>query len=225
MEVRYYTTTTDRYGKLTGKALEDYQLVLDAIEGSEKAYAELLDRYRPSVYATILKMVHNREDADDLTIEAFGKAFNKLPSYAPHYAFSTWLFKIAINNCIDYIRKKRIQTMSIDDTLQPDSDNDYTTILKGNILDPEEKFIREQRIQLMRHTLAKLNPKYRTMIELRYFEELSYEEIASELQLPLGTVKAQLFRAKELMFEHLNSPSAMACLEITSKRDMKKMRG
>jgi RNA polymerase sigma factor (sigma-70 family) len=224
MEVRYYTTTTDRFGKLTGKALEDYQLVLDAIEGSEKAYSELLDRYRPSVYATMLKMVHNREDADDLTIEAFGKAFNKLPSYAPHYAFSTWLFKIAINNCIDYIRKKRIQTLSIDETLQPDSDNDYTTILKGNILDPEEKFIREQRIQLMRHTLLKLNPKYRTMIELRYFEELSYEEIAVELNLPLGTVKAQLFRAKELMYEHLNSPSAMACLEITSKREMKKIR-
>jgi RNA polymerase sigma-70 factor (ECF subfamily) len=131
------------------------------------------------------------------------------------------LFKIAINNCIDHIRKKRIQALSIDDTLGSDSDSDYKTILRGNILDPEEKFIRDQRIQLIRRTLEKLSPKYRTMIELRYFEELSYEEIAVELSIPLGTVKAQLFRAKELMFEHLNSPQAMACLEITSKREVK----
>jgi RNA polymerase sigma factor (sigma-70 family) len=207
--------------RLSQRATEDYVLVLGAIEGDQKAYASLLERYRPAVYSTIMKMVNNREDADDLTIEAFGKAFLKLPSYAPRYAFSTWLFKIAINNCIDHIRKKRIQALSIDETLNPDSDNDYKTILRGNILDPEEKFIRDQRIQLMRKTLSKLSPKYRTMIELRYFEELSYEEIAVELSIPLGTVKAQLFRAKELMFEHLNSPAAMACLEITSKREMK----
>jgi RNA polymerase sigma factor (sigma-70 family) len=207
--------------RLSQRATEDYVLVLGAIEGDQKAYANLLERYRPAVYSTIMKMVNNREDADDLTIEAFGKAFLKLPSYAPRYAFSTWLFKIAINNCIDHIRKKRIQALSIDETLNPDSDNDYKTILRGNILDPEEKFIRDQRIQLMRKTLSKLSPKYRTMIELRYFEELSYEEIAVELSIPLGTVKAQLFRAKELMFEHLNSPAAMACLEITSKREMK----
>jgi RNA polymerase sigma factor (sigma-70 family) len=218
MEVR---ELHDEMPRLSSRAMEDYELVLDAIEGNQKAYAELLDRYRPAVYSTIMKMVNNREDADDLTIEAFGKAFLKLPSYAPRYAFSTWLFKIAINNCIDHIRKKRIQALSIDDTLNPDSDNDYKTILRGNILDPEEKFIRDQRIQLMRRTLSKLSPKYRTMIELRYFEELSYEEIAVELSIPLGTVKAQLFRAKELMFEHLNSPAAMACLEITSKRDPK----
>ncbi len=207
--------------RLSSRATEDYELVLTAIDGHQKSYDELLDRYRPAVYSTILKMVNNREDADDLTIEAFGKAFHKLPSYAPRYAFSTWLFKIAINNCIDHIRKKRIQALSIDDTLGSDSDSDYKTILRGNILDPEEKFIRDQRIQLIRRTLEKLSPKYRTMIELRYFEELSYEEIAVELSIPLGTVKAQLFRAKELMFEHLNSPQAMACLEITSKREIK----
>jgi RNA polymerase sigma factor (sigma-70 family) len=214
---------TDEVPRLSTRAIEDYDLVVDAINGNQKAYGELLDRYRPAVYATIVKMVNNREDADDLTIEAFGKAFLKLPSYAPRYAFSTWLFKIAINNCIDHIRKKRIQALSIDDTLGADSESDYKAILRGNILDPEEKFIRDQRIQLMRKTLNKLSPKYRTMIELRYFEELSYEEIAVELTIPLGTVKAQLFRAKELMFEQLNSPEAMACLEITSKRDVKKM--
>jgi RNA polymerase sigma factor (sigma-70 family) len=218
MEVRVLQEEAPR---LSSRAMEDYDLVLTAIDGNQKAYDELLERYRPAVYSTILKMVNNREDADDLTIEAFGKAFHKLPSYAPRYAFSTWLFKIAINNCIDHIRKKRIQALSIDDTLGSDSDSDYKTILRGNILDPEEKFIRDQRIQLIRKTLAKLSPKYRTMIELRYFEEFSYEEIAVELSIPLGTVKAQLFRAKELMFEYLNSPQAMACLEITSKRDVK----
>ena len=89
--------------------MDEFKLVESAISGNEQAYATLLNRYRTSVYHTMYKMVNNRDDADDLTIEAFGKAFKKLPTYAPHFAFSTWLFKIAINNCIDHIRKKRLK--------------------------------------------------------------------------------------------------------------------
>jgi len=187
--------------KLSSKALEDYELVQVAILGDQKAYAELMDRYRQSVFHTMLKMVNNRDDADDLTIEAFGKAFNKLNSYAPRYAFSTWLFKIAINNCIDHIRKKRLHLLSIDDPIEYDSDYDYTHNIKAIQLDPEEKFIRDQKVQLMRSMLNKLSYKYRLMIELRFFEEKSYEEISVELGIPLGTVKAQLFRAKEILQE------------------------
>lgn len=187
--------------KLSSKALEDYELVQVAILGDQKAYAELMERYRQSVFHTMLKMVNNRDDADDLTIEAFGKAFNKLNSYAPRYAFSTWLFKIAINNCIDHIRKKRLHLLSIDDPIEYDSDYDYTHNIKAIQLDPEEKFIRDQKVQLMRLMLNKLSYKYRLMIELRFFEEKSYEEISLELGIPLGTVKAQLFRAKEILQE------------------------
>ena len=208
---------------LSARGREDYEMVLKAIDGNQKAYATLMDRYRNSVYHMMYKMVGNREDADDLTLEAFGKAFNKLPSYAPRYAFSTWLFKIAINNCIDYIRKKRLHFLSIDDPIEHDSEHDFSNNLKANILDPEDTMIRRQRVKLMRDVLGELSLKYRLMIELRFFEELSYDEIAKELDIPLGTVKAQLFRAKEILYNILQKPGAAAYLE-TTKRAMSRQR-
>ncbi len=207
MEVMTKTAT------LSVRATEDYDLVLQAIEGNQKAYGELMERYRISVYNTMYKMVSNKEDAEDLTIEAFGKAFNKLASYAPHYAFSTWLFKIAINNCIDHIRKRKLQLLSIDNLIQPNSSLEFRHTLKANVPDPEEKVIRQQRVNLMRTVMGKLTTKYRLMIELRFYEELSYEEIAKELDIPLGTVKAQLFRAKELMYNYLQMPGAQDYLD------------
>jgi len=177
-----------------------------------------MNRYRNSIFHMMLKMVNNREDADDLTIEAFGKAFHKLHSYAPNYAFSTWLFKIAINNCIDHIRKKRIKLLSIDDPIEHNSDNDYSNNIRSTALNPEQSLVREQRVYLMRTVLTKLSDKYRQMIELRYFEELSYDEIAVKLDIPLGTVKAQLFRAKEILHNILLSPGAQAYLEVNVNR-------
>ena len=212
MDLKLETATN-----LSARAQEDYELVQRAISGNQRAYATLMNRYRSSIFHMMLKMVNNREDADDLTLEAFGKAFNKLPSYAPRYAFSTWLFKIAINNCIDYIRKKRLHLLSIDDPIEPNSDHDYSSNIRSGALDPEECFIRKQRLDLMRQMLGKLSLKYRLMIELRFFEELSYDEIARELDIPLGTVKAQLFRAKEILFNLLQTPSAAAYLETTTR--------
>ncbi|MEM1326327.1 MAG: sigma-70 family RNA polymerase sigma factor [Bacteroidota bacterium] len=206
---------------LSAKAQNDYNLVQAAISGNQKAYAELMNRYRTSVFHTMLKMVHNTEDANDLTIEAFGKAFRKLTSYAPHYAFSTWLFRIAINNCIDHIRKKRLQVLSIDDPIDAGSDQDYSNNLRSESMNPEEQYMNQQKIQMMRMVMNQLNDKYRLMIELRYFEELSYDEIARELSIPLGTVKAQLFRAKEMMYELLQKPGASAYLD-SNKRKAKK---
>lgn len=195
------------------RALDDYTVVKKAIKGDQRAYAVLLDRYRSSIFHMMMKMVNNREDADDLTIEAFGKAFAKLSSYAPRYAFSTWLFRIAINNGIDYIRKKRLHVLSIDDSIDGESNSDYSGNLRSSTLDPEQSYIRQQRIGLMRDMLGRLNGKYRLMIELRYFEELSYDEIATELDIPLGTVKAQLFRAKEMLHKLLDQPGASAYLD------------
>jgi RNA polymerase sigma factor (sigma-70 family) len=185
---------------LSLRAREDYALVQLAIGGDRKAFANLFTRYKDSIYYMILKMVHNRDDAEDLTIESFGKAFSNLEKYTPDYAFSTWLFKIASNNTIDHIRKKRMDVISLDDDNSNESMNISNTV-SSNTPDPEEKFIRDQRALLMREILDRLNPKYRNLIQLRYFEELSYEEIAQQLNLPLGTVKAQLFRAKELLFQ------------------------
>jgi RNA polymerase sigma factor (sigma-70 family) len=212
MEVAVQTTAA------TQRTQDDYSIVKHAIKGDQKAYAILMDRYRSSVYHTMMKMVNNRDDADDLTIEAFGKAFSKLSSYVPRYAFSTWLFRIAINNAIDYIRRKRLNTYSIDDSVDGEGSSDYSFCLRASCLDPEEEIIRTQRIQLMRQLLSQLNSKYRLMIELRYFEELSYEEIAEELDIPLGTVKAQLFRAKEMLANMLEQPGVSAYLELSGRK-------
>jgi len=190
--------------QLTHKAQRDYDLVLEAIKGSQDAYAELMKNYKDSLYFMLLKMTNNETDAEDLTIEAFGKAFKKIASYSPKYAFSTWLFKIATNNAIDFIRKKKQRTLSID---KPYSDLEDSPSMSQNIeskgLDPEESFIKGQKIELMRSIVDKLKPHYRTLIELRYFKEYSYDEIGQELDIPLGTVKAQLYRAREFLYNIL----------------------
>jgi len=210
-------TAVQQKNNLSPKASEDYQLVLAAIAGSQRAYGSLLNRYRASVYNHLLKMVRNPDDAEDLTLEAFGKAFKKLDTYAPHYAFSTWLFKIAVNNCIDHIRKKRLRFLSIDAPMESGGEKDFTASIRTSARNPEEEVIRNQKLQMVRHQLTNLSTKYRLMIELRYYEELSYEEIANELEIPLGTVKAQLFRAKEMLFNLMQRPGAAAYLETTRR--------
>jgi RNA polymerase sigma factor (sigma-70 family) len=187
---------------LSEKAKNDLLLVEQARQGNEKAFATLHNRYRDSIYFMLLKMVNNASDAEDLTIEAFGKAFRNLESYTPNFAFSTWLFKIATNNCIDFIRKKQTSP-SIIDQGQVDIDN-YTINIQSDTPDPEETLINHQKIIALREIVSQLKPRYKTLIELRYFREYSYEEISAELNLPIGTVKAQLFRAKTLLYNILN---------------------
>lgn len=187
--------------KLSPKAQQDYKLVKRCLDhGDQAAYAELMQRYRESIYYMLLKMVNNPDDAEDLTIEAFGKAFNRLQQYHPSYAFSTWMFKIASNNCIDFIRKERKKkTMSIDTGMTNEDGDNVTYDIESEGRDPEAELIRDQKIKAMRQVVEKLKPRYRELVILRYFKEYSYEEIAQELELPLGTVKAQLFRAREFL--------------------------
>lgn len=191
--------------ELSEKAQRDIELVELATGGDQRAFADLMGRYRDSIYFMLLKMVNNKDDAEDLTIEAFGKAFNKLHQYTPNYAFSTWLFKIASNNCIDFIRKKKKITYSLDKGFENDDGSEMTMEVPSNTLDPEEAYIKGQKNKLMRSVVEKLKPRYRTLVELRYFKEYSYEEIAKELDLPLGTVKAQLFRAREFLYNILKN--------------------
>lgn len=185
---------------LSQKATEDLELVKRAIQNDQKAYAELMLRYKDAIYFMLLKMVNNKEDANDLTVEAFGKAFENIEKYRPDFAFSTWLFKIATNNCIDFIRKKRLKTFSIDQTIEGDEGSDVRFDFASEGLDPEEKLIKKQKTDLMRNIVDKLPIRYRQLVIMRYFDEKSYEEISVELDLPLGTVKAQLFRARDLLF-------------------------
>ena len=186
----------------TENAKNDFQLVLKAKEGSQKAYADLMQRYTDSIYFMSLKMVNNKEDAMDITVETFAKAFEKLDKYQPEYAFSTWLFRVATNNCIDFLRKKKLNTVSIDNMV--DDDDDRPMQIKADTLNPEESSIKKQQSEELKLLIESLPPRYRNLLTLRYFDELSYEEIAQQLDLPLGTVKAQLFRAKYLLGNIIN---------------------
>tara|TARA_Y100000589_G_scaffold310664_1_gene329245 strand:- start:1939 stop:2598 length:660 start_codon:yes stop_codon:yes gene_type:complete len=186
---------------LSEKAQKDYELVLRATKGKDQqAFSFLMERYKDSIYFMLLKMVNNKDDADDLTIEAFGKAFNRLSQYTPNYAFSTWLFKIATNNCIDFLRKKKKNVMSIDNRIQNKDGDTIMFELKSDAMDPEQVAMKDQKIKLMRTYVKQLKPRYETLVEMRYFKEMSYDEISIELNLPLGTVKAQLFRAREFLY-------------------------
>lgn len=190
--------------QLTDKAIRDYKLVCLAREkGDEKAYSDLLKIYREPLYLMLLKMTNDPVEADDLTIEAFSKAFRSLHQYSPTHAFSTWLFTIASNNCIDFIRKKRLETVSINKVYKQSDDDETEIQIASSGPTPEEKVITEQRIKIMRQTVQLLKPRYRRLVEMRYFDELSYEEISEKMDLPLGTVKAQLFRARDLLYNIL----------------------
>jgi len=192
---------------LSLKAQQDVELVQKAKVGDQLAYGELLGRYRDAIYFMLLKMVNNPIDAEDLTIEAFGKAFKNIDQYAPNFAFSTWLFKIATNNCIDFIRKKRTSHISLDQTVDGEDSLTPSSLIQSDVPDPEAYMINKQKIKHMRKIVSRLKPRYRQLVELRYFKEYSYEEIAVELDIPIGTVKAQLFRARELLLNILNRSS------------------
>jgi len=189
-------------GRFSSKALEDFRLIDMAVGGDDKAYAKLLARYKRPVYHVILKMVRNVDDAEDLMMESFSKAFRSLHRFKKDFTFSTWLFRIATNNTIDFIRKKKLNTLSIENTYTDDDGGSVSIDIedKGN-LDPQEEVIRSQKEELMQVFVSMLPPKYQKLVRLRYFHELSYEEIAAEIEAPLGTVKAQLHRARELLYD------------------------
>lgn len=186
----------------SNKALEDFDLIDKAVEEKDQqAYATLMKRYKKAVYFMILKMIRDADDAEDLTMEAFAKAFKNLHRFKKDYTFSTWLFRIATNNTIDFIRKKKLKTMSLNNTLSDDSGNSVNIDVEDDDNNPQDEFIKSQRIEMVRIFVDKLPAKYRKLVQLRYFDELSYEEIAQELDKPLGTVKAQLHRSRELLYE------------------------
>lgn len=186
---------------LTEKGKRDLKLIKRALEtGDTTAYSELMKIYRDPIYFMLYDKIRNQEIAKDLTIETLGKAFKKLHLYQPAFAFSTWLFTIARNNCIDYLRKQKLPTTSLDRLI--DNKDGKTSAFDPPSSDPnpETIIIKQQRIKILREIVEQLKPKYRVLVKLRYFKELSYEEIAKKLSLPLGTIKAQLHRSREQLF-------------------------
>jgi len=182
---------------------DDSKNVDRALKGDQQAYTELLNKYRGAIFNLVFKMIKNREEAEDLVQETFVKAFSALPSFDEQYAFSTWLFKIATNNCIDYLRKKKLKTFSIDKPTEAKEGEIKQTYKDAKTPDPEVDTIEKERSFIIEDAIKCLPAKYRDAIILRHKEDKSYEEISEILNLPIGTVKARIFRAREKLKKYL----------------------
>ena len=187
--------------KLESRA-EDSSLIQKALSGDDRAYKRLMHKYHDAIFNFIFKMVHDRQQVEDLTQEAFIKAFSSLQNFNDEYAFSTWLYKIATNNSIDFIRKRKLQVYSIDKPIES-KESDYAFELPDDSYEADRDLISSQRTKLLNEAIAKLPEKYKKVIRLRHVEEKSYEEIAKSLRLPIGTVKAHIFRAREVLYRSL----------------------
>ena len=169
-----------------------------ALRGDQKAFGELMERYHGPLYNLLYKMVRSKEETEDLVQEAFMKAFASLASFNEEFAFSTWLYKIAINNTIDHLRKKRLRTFSIDKPIQSKEGE-----LKREFADvhssTDHDLLSTEKTGMITCAIEDLPEKYREVILMRHSDELSYEEIAAITKVPLGTVKARIFRAREML--------------------------
>lgn len=181
---------------------QDRELVERALKGNEAAYRALMEKYQNALYHHINRMVRGKQEVDDLVQESFIKAFSALTSYSSQYAFSTWLYKIATNHTIDYLRKKKLQTFSIDKPMST-KDGELEYELPDTTYRPDRHIVADQRRTLIQEAIDALPPKYHRVIVLRHQQEKTYDEIARELDLPLGTVKAHIFRARELLNKYL----------------------
>lgn len=181
---------------------EDKRLIEAALNSDQEAFARLMNKYKDSIMNLIYRMINRQQEVEDLTQEAFIKAFNALHTFNDEFAFSTWLYKIATNNCIDYLRKRKLHTFSIDKPLQS-GDGEYQYEIPDHSFIPDKGIIARQQSMTIQEAIDALPEKYRRVIRMRHIEEKNYEDIADELNLPLGTVKAHIFRAREMLNKFL----------------------
>jgi len=196
------TDTTTQREQASESSKEDDVLVQQAIGGKEQAYSQIVEKYERALYYHILKMVRNKEVVEDLVQEAFVKAFDNLNSYNTNYAFSTWLYRIATNHTIDYLRKKKLKTLSINESVKT-REGEMKMELPDEDFQTDRQVMHKQRKKIIEEAIENLPSKYRKVIQMRHMEEKSYQEIADILDLPLGTVKAHIFRARELLYKAL----------------------
>ena len=184
----------------------DPELVARAQTGSEKAYRELLGRYQRPVFSIIYRMVRDRELAEDLAQETFVRVFNNIDRYDPRYKFSSWIFKIATNLTIDHIRRRELDTVSIDgsrNAVTPDQIEATSITIASTDENPEELLEARQLGAEIEDAIGKLRPEYRAAILLRHVDGREYQEIAEILSLPLGTVKTYIHRGRNELREQL----------------------
>lgn len=187
-------------------SLDDRDLASLANEGRESAYRELLARYERPVFSLVFRMVRQRSTAEDLAQEAFIRAFGAIDSYNPSYKFSSWLFKIANNHTIDFLRKKRLDTVSIDGSANAVGADEVARTsweLKSETEQPDAYVENRELGGQIEEAIALLRPEYRTVVLLRHVQGYAYDEIAETMELPLGTVKTYLHRARAELKEIL----------------------
>ncbi|MCX7983933.1 MAG: sigma-70 family RNA polymerase sigma factor [Bacteroidetes bacterium] len=180
----------------------DRTIIRSAKNGDEKAFLVLKQKYAEPLYKFLARIIKQREELDDLVQESFIKAFTSIQQFNEEYAFSTWLFKIATNTTIDFLRKKKIPTISINSTLETEED-EYSFQLPDKEPIPDQQLIAHQRSSVLMEAIEALPPKYRKVIILRHVEEMEYTEIAKVLKIPLSTIKAHIFRAREMLYKQL----------------------
>ncbi|MCH1552330.1 MAG: sigma-70 family RNA polymerase sigma factor [Balneolaceae bacterium] len=185
----------------SSSSLQDDHWVVLAVKGDEKAYSELTQKYQKPLYFHVRKMIRNPDFAEDLVQDIFLKAFKSLKNYKNDYALSTWLYRIATNHTIDYLRKKKLETLSIH---ADESDDTHATIqLADEDSFTDEPMIKRERKNKVHEAIDQLPEKYKEVILKRHIEEKSYQEISEEMDIPLGTVKAHIFRARELLYKYM----------------------
>src|SRR5262245_21572025 len=185
----------------------DQEVVLAARDGQERAYRELIRRYERPIFSLIYRMVRDRELAEDLTQETFVKALNAIDSYRPEFKFSSWIFKIANNAAIDHLRRRELDTLSLEgarDATTPDRAEATALQIKDKGESPLEEMESRELGSAIELAIGKLRPEYRSCILLRHVEDRSYEEIADIMNLPLGTVKTYIHRARTELKEALS---------------------
>lgn len=187
-------------------AATDQEVVAAARQGEETAYRELLRRYERPIFSLLYRMVRDRELAEDLAQETFVKALNALDSYRPEFKFSSWIFKIANNAAIDQLRRRQLDTLSIDgapNAETPEAIEATALQISGDQESPLDEVEAREIGTAVEQAIAKLRPEYRACIMLRHVEGLAYEEIAQTLDLPLGTVKTYIHRARHELRRYL----------------------
>lgn len=191
----------NNFSHLSPKAQEDLNWIEKAKQGEQTAFEQLLKKYRLSLYTSVLKIVKTKDAAEDIVFETFAKAFSRLEEYNPKFAFSTWLFRIGINKAIDYLRnKKNMSTSSIDEYMSEGSDTTFASQIVSSTNDPIQEMLNEEKIAFVKLIVDKLAPRYKRVIDLYYYQEMSCEEIAKELNTTTNNVKAELFRARKVLY-------------------------
>jgi RNA polymerase sigma factor (sigma-70 family) len=184
---------------ITEKGKEDFKLLERFVSnGDQLAFKKLMDKHRNQIYNIAFKLVHNPETAEDLTLEVFTKVFTQLHTFNQQNAFSTWLYKMATNHAIDFMRKKKIETTSIEHSFKRDEDERMEINIVDDSMSAVDTMVQHQDSQMIRNAMDRLSPKYKEILELRFYDDLSYEEIAEKSNLPIGTVKTNLNRAKSM---------------------------